>query len=1441
MAAGTSVPSSPSPQPNGSRRPSSGKPTSSAKLVEYDRYIESQLSRTRRQVKGVDLMASLMLLAAGSMGYLLLAALADHWLVPGGMGFAGRVACLALFLAGVTAFVVVRLGPLLLRRINPVYAAQAIEQSRPGLKNSLVNFLMLRSSDALPQRVYEAIEEQAANGLSAAKVETAVDRSPLVKLLTLLMVLVSVVAIYRIVSPKNPFTSIRRVIAPWADISAPTRVAIAEIQPGETEGYHDQHLNVSAMISGLAGSEQPTLHYSTADGQVIDHHVRMTLPETGYRHAAELPADAAGLQQDLEYWITAGDAISPRYKVAVRIAPAIVVDSIDYAYPAYSEQTARSVPQRGDIRALEGTQVTIRATATHVIQSADVDFDCDGRRDLAMKIDGRKATATFTLALKKNSDEPEHESYQLRFRNQAGHENPKPIRYSIEVIRDLPPEIALIEPEVKPTEEIQLAEGASLPLKLSAADPDFKLADVRLHATRGMEPLLDKGLLAEPRVGPFERRYVFSTRSLKLKAGERVSLWASADDNKQPGPNHVETPRYTVRIVSPDGKQEQDQLANNDSNKKPDDKPQQDQPNGKPNPAERQPGDESQPNKKQQPGDEPQEKGGKDKDDKQKPRDKQPSDKDPSDKQDGQDAGDGAEGDKPSQGKQSGGKKPMGEDQKSDGQTPDDSESQAGEGEQGDGQQNGKNGKGSQKSAGGKGSDDNDERVDPEKDPGRAIEEINKFFNDKKNEDQKKDEPSTEKSKPSGDKQQGKKKEPGDQKQPSEGEPSDEKKSQGEPSDGEQSKEGGQDSDKQDGSKQKGKPQGKAASKDEPGSQEKGDKPAGADVKSGEKKDATQAGGEGEGKDSAMPEGNPEGGDEKEGKKQQGTKQPGKQQPGQEKASSKQSAGEEKTGEQKQGEGEKAGKESSDKSAMKDEAKSKNNPGNQESSDRPEGAEEKGAEKGAGEKKQGAGKEPAGEKKPEEDELRPGAGQDLGGEGQDKQPSDKNKPAEQGGNAGTSKSQDNTPQEPGDGDASGQDKAKQPGEQGAGDKAKMGEDTPKNAEGDQKSQAGKNGGQSKGQGEKKDKQNPDEEDPHKDAAGGDSEGQDKGKAGAGQKGGKNKDPAPSPMEGNKQRDKKLSPDEKGRANTDEESTSSSISKHQSDSKSNKSGEESGGGGKGGGQRSESPGKGSAGQNTDADQGGGQSEQTGEGPKSDKPGDQVKGEKPSGGKPSGEKGPGKSKQAGGSKAGGADGDSKEDGQSPDDAEKQPADSNQDQEPGGKPTPSDKGGHDLKQKQSSGNGPNNQTGGGVPPPDNPDGPAEPSDMSEPGGDDPNLEYTRKATDLALERLKDQLQKGDPDQELLDKLKWSRKDVEEFVKRWDQLKKSAQKPGAQGDAAREELDETLRSLGLHQRGSSLAGGQKRGDQRRNLIETRRTAPPPEYADQYREFSKGISRAKK
>jgi hypothetical protein len=69
----------------------------SAQPAKRERYIERQLRRTRRQVRGVELASRLMLLAAAAVAFFLLAAVVDHWIVPGGLSIYGRLAAVILW------------------------------------------------------------------------------------------------------------------------------------------------------------------------------------------------------------------------------------------------------------------------------------------------------------------------------------------------------------------------------------------------------------------------------------------------------------------------------------------------------------------------------------------------------------------------------------------------------------------------------------------------------------------------------------------------------------------------------------------------------------------------------------------------------------------------------------------------------------------------------------------------------------------------------------------------------------------------------------------------------------------------------------------------------------------------------------------------------------------------------------------------------------------------------------------------------------------------------------------------------------------------------------------------------------------------------------------------------------------------------------------------
>jgi len=249
-------------------------------------FVEQRIRQTRRQLKLVDLSAGLLMLGIATLAYLLAAALIDHWIVPGGMGFWGRLLLMLGLLGFLGVYFARLLLPAILGKVNPIFAAQMIEQGQPTLKNSLVNFLLLRGERSrLAPAIYQNLEHRAATDLIAVRAELAVDRGHVVRLGYVLAAILAVCCLYLILSPKNPLQSAARVIWPWANIEAPTRVTIEEIEPGDMFGeqsaFYGDWTTVSARIRGLKQGESASVVYSTADGQVVDQAVPMEIGEDG--------------------------------------------------------------------------------------------------------------------------------------------------------------------------------------------------------------------------------------------------------------------------------------------------------------------------------------------------------------------------------------------------------------------------------------------------------------------------------------------------------------------------------------------------------------------------------------------------------------------------------------------------------------------------------------------------------------------------------------------------------------------------------------------------------------------------------------------------------------------------------------------------------------------------------------------------------------------------------------------------------------------------------------------------------------------------------------------------------------------------------------------------------------------------------------------------------
>ncbi len=531
------------------------------------RLIDQQLDRTRTQVKTTDVLFGLLAMVVGILSILLAAAVVDHWLFD--LRTPGRLAAWLAILGWAGYCTWSWIAPALVRKVNPLYAAQTIERREPSLKNSLVNYLLVRSRPDEAVVVREALERQAASDIANVQVDTAVDRSAVLRLGYVLVAVVFACAIYQVASPKSPWRTAVRVLAPLADIARPSRVIIRDVTPGNSDVFHGHHLTVSALIEGLSADEQPMVLYSTADGQIVDASVTMTRSDDGRRWQCDLPAEINGAQQDFHYRLQAGDAVSEEYRVRVSPAPSAVVRSITYTYPAYTRRSPQTVSNHGDISALEGTRVTVRAEANQPMQAAWIEFDppmegglfvespgesASSLKRLPMTVEDRVATGSFRLEWDAQRAASRYRSYRVRFVTSEGRRNEHPVVHTIDVQRDLPPEIEVLDPRQS---RVEIPEDGSREIVIRTIDPDYGVSVVALRAVAGGTDLAIAPLVNDPagRPGQIIAKYSFAPREHDLKAGDQVICWARVEDNRTapgentPEPNSSRTPNFHLVIT----------------------------------------------------------------------------------------------------------------------------------------------------------------------------------------------------------------------------------------------------------------------------------------------------------------------------------------------------------------------------------------------------------------------------------------------------------------------------------------------------------------------------------------------------------------------------------------------------------------------------------------------------------------------------------------------------------------------------------------------------------------------------------------------------------------------------------------------------------------------------------------------------------------------------
>ncbi len=512
------------------------------KLLDYEQFIDHQLARTRARIKMTDLATAAFILLIGFVGTLLLEIVLDHAF---GLPLAVRRGVLVVGLTTAFSYTLLRLVLPLVLRINAVYAAKTIEGVDATFKNSLVNYLTLRSHrDRLPKAVLATLEARAVSDLAHVEVDQAVNQQYLMKTIYAFCGVAVVFILYAAIQPKSILDSTKRAFL--ADVVRPTNTRLADIKPGNDEVVAGKQVVFSVDTTSGIRPEAVKLHFSVDGGKF--YAIKDFEPGPNYYDPWQLTFN--NVQQTMDYFVTGGDAESLHYTLTVLPAPMVTSVKIDYDFPSYTQVPPRRDIDGGSVEAIEDTTVTVHATTNEPSRGGTLNLTMGDPAPMTVAADDPyKLTGQFKVS--------KSGTYTISFRTTGGQLNPNPVVYDILAIADRPPQAKFLRPD-RPA--IKVPVNVKVDLTMSGWD-DHAVKDATLHVNQENESLVSKNVLEGRSPAPeFRATEVLDLAQLHVKPGQTLRYWLTVRDNHEPAAHSVPTAAQTIEVGEPAKPEEKKQI-----------------------------------------------------------------------------------------------------------------------------------------------------------------------------------------------------------------------------------------------------------------------------------------------------------------------------------------------------------------------------------------------------------------------------------------------------------------------------------------------------------------------------------------------------------------------------------------------------------------------------------------------------------------------------------------------------------------------------------------------------------------------------------------------------------------------------------------------------------------------------------------------------------------
>ena len=415
----------------------------------------------------------------------------------------------------------------LARRVSDEQAALYLEENEPSLETAVLSALEAGSGGA---NTSEALEGRLVdNALDRArKIDygRGIEQKGLYRASGALAAAAFATLALMLLGPVQLRHGASALLFPTRDAGTVNPYSIT-VEPGDVTIARGSDQLVVAQLFGFA-SDEVKVFFKSESSDVFDR--LSMLPDEAERFELLL----LGLDENTEYFVESSGIRSDTHRIEVADLPYVDRLELEYHFPSYTGLAPRTVEGRGDIAALEGTQVKVKIFPTMLTPGGRL-LVTGEPAELTDVGDG-----TWLGSLRVECEG----YYEIELARADGELVPASPKYTIDVLTDQPPSVSFSKPgrdtRASPIEELFLE---------AKADDDFGISELALIYSVNGEPedtisLFDSQPMPEVTAG-----HTLYLEELELEPGDLVSYYAQAkDNNRSSGVRTVTSDIYFVQI-----------------------------------------------------------------------------------------------------------------------------------------------------------------------------------------------------------------------------------------------------------------------------------------------------------------------------------------------------------------------------------------------------------------------------------------------------------------------------------------------------------------------------------------------------------------------------------------------------------------------------------------------------------------------------------------------------------------------------------------------------------------------------------------------------------------------------------------------------------------------------------------------------------------------------